>query len=131
MYYQGDLLPENFTHHDKARSIYNSRIGECEVEDPVSAELEPLEPTPITTPLSGGAVIEVPVKEQLKILEVEPPVIQDEVPEAAEAAEAAELTKVDEAAKAAKAMKINEIPKKGTKSADFSLLNKTTPGTSK
>lgn len=33
MYKKGDLLPENFTHHDKARSIYNSRIGECEVPD--------------------------------------------------------------------------------------------------
>ena len=111
MYYKGDLLPAEFSHHDKARSIYNSRIGECEVEDPVSAELEPLEPTPITTPLSGSAVTEVPVEEQPKVLEVESPVIQDEVPEAAE------LTKVD------------EVPLKGTTPAAFSLLGNFTSGT--
>ena len=111
MYYKGDLLPENFTHHDKARSIYNSRIGECEAEDPVSADLEPLEPTPITTPLSGGAVVEVPVEEQEKIPEAEIPVVQDEVPEVTEA------TKVD------------EVPKTGTEPAAFSLLGNFTPGT--
>lgn len=33
MYYKGDDLPENFTHHDKARSIYNSRIAMREVPD--------------------------------------------------------------------------------------------------
>lgn len=33
MYHKGDVFPPNFTHHDKARSIYNSRIGERVVED--------------------------------------------------------------------------------------------------
>ncbi len=111
MYYQGDLLPENFTHHDKARSIYNSRIGECEVEDPVSADLEPLEPSPITTPLSGGAVVEVPVEVQEKIPEAEIPVVQDEVPEVTEVA------------------KVDEVPETGTESAAFNLLSNFTPGT--
>lgn len=111
MYYQGDLLPETFTHHDKARSLYISRIGVCEVEDPVSADLEPLEPTPITTPLSGGVLVEVPVEVQEKIPEVEIPVVQDEV------LEAAELTKVD------------EVVEKGTTPAAFSLLGNFTPGT--
>ncbi len=111
MYYQGDLLPENFTHHDKARSIYNSRIGVCEVEDPVSADLEPLEPTPITMPLSGGVVVEVPEEVKEQILDVEPPVVQDEVPEVTGA------TKVD------------EVPEKGTEPAAFSLLSNFTSGT--
>ena len=52
MYHKGDLLPPEFTHHDKARTIYNSRIGECEVEveDP-SATMSPADNTPVT----GGA----------------------------------------------------------------------------
>lgn len=111
MYYQGDLLPENFTHHDKARSIYNSRVGVCEVEDPVSADLEPLEPTPIMTPLSGGVTVEVPVEVQEKIPEAEIPAVQDEVPEVAEST------------------KIDEVAEMGTKSAAFSLLSSFTPGT--
>ena len=35
LYRKGDLLPVEFTHHDKARSIYNSRIAVCEVPDEV------------------------------------------------------------------------------------------------
>lgn len=47
MYYKGDLLPPEFTHHDKARSIYNSRIGECEVlEEPSAEELDMTTPPP-------------------------------------------------------------------------------------
>ena len=111
MYYQGDLLPETFTHHDKARSIYNSRIGMCEVEDPVSADLKPMEPTPITMPLSGGVVVEVPKEVQEKIPEVEIPVVQDEVPEVTES------------------MQIDEVPEKGADFAAFNLLSNFTSGT--
>lgn len=35
MYKKGELLPENFTHHDKARNCFSSRIGQCEVPDGV------------------------------------------------------------------------------------------------
>ena len=114
MYHKGDLLPETFTHHDKARSIYNSRIGMCEVEDPVSANLEPQEPAPITTPLSGAVVIEAPMKVQKKkkVLKVEIPEVQDEVPEIGE------LNQID------------EVSEKGTDFAETALLSKFLPGTS-
>ena len=50
MYYKGDLLPETFTHHDKARSISNSRIGECEVPDNVDEMQDDSAKTPAATP---------------------------------------------------------------------------------
>lgn len=54
MYYKGDILPADFTHHDKAWTIYNSRIGECEVEETEETEQDTAKiPTPITTPLTG------------------------------------------------------------------------------
>lgn len=46
MYYKGDLLPVTFTHHDKARSIYNSRIGECEIPDEENHSAESQDATP-------------------------------------------------------------------------------------
>lgn len=52
LYTKGDLLPETFNHHDKARSIYGSRVGVCEVEDFVEDSVKV--PSPITTPLTGG-----------------------------------------------------------------------------
>lgn len=51
MYRKGDLLPETFTHHDKARSIYNSRIGECEVPD----NIEEVKDTSAEAPTAEGS----------------------------------------------------------------------------
>lgn len=57
MYYKGDLLPENFTHHDKARSIYNSRIGVCDVPEEktptVSTPVAPMADASKGAPISG------------------------------------------------------------------------------
>lgn len=63
MYLKGDVFPPTFTHHDKARSIYNSRIGMRIVDEqpqepikveekskPVESAEKPLE----THPLSGS-----------------------------------------------------------------------------
>ena len=52
MYRKGDLLPETFTHHDKARSIYNSRIGVCEVSEEETNVEENSAETPVTIPES-------------------------------------------------------------------------------
>jgi hypothetical protein len=49
MYKKGDLLPENFTHHDKARSIYNSRIAVCEVPDVIDEVKDTSAETPKNT----------------------------------------------------------------------------------
>lgn len=57
MYYKGDLLPENFTHHDKARSIYNSRIGKCEVPDEKVNPVSTPASTPVGTPLTGQPAV--------------------------------------------------------------------------
>lgn len=38
LYKQGELLPEEFTHRDKARNIYSSRIAVCDVEDTAPEE---------------------------------------------------------------------------------------------
>lgn len=113
MYYKGDLLPISFSHHDKARSIYNSRIGECDVEEELTEDLfkeQSAIPTPITTPLTGNVVVpKVP-------LEVESPVVLDEVPEVAKVAEVAEIKPI-------------EVAEKGTAPAAFNLLTNFTPGT--
>ena len=59
MYKKGDLLPENFTHHDKARSIYNSRIGECEVPDTI----DEMKDTSAEASVAEGSVQEPKAKE--------------------------------------------------------------------
>lgn len=74
LYYKGDLLPETFTHHDKARHVHNSRIGVCEVTDLLPP---PVVPTPITSPLSGGEVV-------VEVLPAELPEQLDELPEVSE-----------------------------------------------
>lgn len=63
MYKKGDLLPENFTHHDKARSIYNSRIGECEVPDVI----EEVKDTSAESHVTEGSL------EEPKVTETVPP----------------------------------------------------------
>lgn len=43
LYKKGELLPEEFTDHDRVRNIYVSRIGKMEVEDkPDQKGLPPL-----------------------------------------------------------------------------------------
>lgn len=50
IYREGDLLPEDFTHHDRFRNLHPRRIGLVEVSD---AEITP----PVTDPkLEGGQV---------------------------------------------------------------------------
>lgn len=45
LYKKGELLPEEFTDHDRVRNIYVSRIGKMEVEDkPEQKGLPPLLP---------------------------------------------------------------------------------------
>lgn len=113
MYYKGDLLPPTFTHHDKARSIYNSRIGECDVRDDRAEEqLEKRSaiPTPIRIPLTGNPVV------QKVPLEVESPVVPDEVPEAAKIVEVIDVDPT-------------EITDEGTVPAAFNLLSNFTSGT--
>lgn len=58
IYKKGELLPEEFTHHDLARHIMSSRIGKCEVEESAPAEgsneitppapPQPTPPAPVT-----------------------------------------------------------------------------------
>jgi hypothetical protein len=38
LYRKGELLPPQFTHHDKARNIYSSRIGVIDLEDEAPKE---------------------------------------------------------------------------------------------
>jgi len=78
LYTKGELLPKTFTHHDKARNVYNSRIGLCEVEEEFAEDSLKV-PSPITEPLSGiGNADE--VKENLP-LDVLPVTDVIEVPE--------------------------------------------------
>jgi hypothetical protein len=124
MYYKGDLLPVTFTHHDKARSMYNSRIGECDVKEEQSEEFfkeQSAIPTPITKPLTGNVVV------QKVPLEVESFVVPDEVPEMAEVIEVAEINEVipTEIIEASS----TEVIVKGTVPAAFNLLTNFTPGT--
>lgn len=48
LYKKGELLPENFTDHDRVRSIYSSRIGRKEVPDEEAPQSQPPQ-----QPLSG------------------------------------------------------------------------------
>lgn len=48
LYKKGELLPENFTDHDRVRSIYSSRIGRREVPDEEAPQSQPPQ-----QPLSG------------------------------------------------------------------------------
>lgn len=48
LYKKGELLPENFTDHDRVRSIYSSRIGRTEVPDEEAPQSQPPQ-----QPLSG------------------------------------------------------------------------------
>lgn len=81
LYVKGELLPTTFTHHDKARSVYGSRIGVCEVEEKVVDETVKA-PSPITTPLSGEIKVEVEAKEEVTVPEsAGTSEVEDEIPE--------------------------------------------------
>ena len=61
MYVKGDIFPDTFTHHDKARSIYNSRIGVREIPDemPELSKAKEIPEVPeVTAPLSGIKKVE-------------------------------------------------------------------------
>ena len=57
LYIKGDVFPPTFTHHDKARSIYNSRIGVREVEETSQKETPQDTSSSVSkpAPLSGKA----------------------------------------------------------------------------
>lgn len=118
LYTKGELLPITFNHHDKARSIYGSRIGVCEVDEAAVDETVKA-PSPITTPLSGDPGTE---KDDI----VPESASTDEVPEvAAEAAsDAIEVTETSI---------VDEVPETVPSSADeapkfsFSLPTTGTP----
>lgn len=61
LYHKGDVFPDTFTHHDKARSIYNSRIGVREIPDKMP-ELSKAKEIPkvseVAAPLSGFKKVE-------------------------------------------------------------------------
>ena len=55
LYKKGELLPENFTDHDRVRSIYSSRIARKEVVEeapPSQPPQQPLSGQPTTPPES-------------------------------------------------------------------------------
>lgn len=65
LYKKGELLPENFTDHDRVRSIYSSRIARKEVEEEASQSQPPQQPLsgqPTTTPTEAPEESEVPEK---------------------------------------------------------------------
>lgn len=53
IYRVGDLLPEDFTHHDRFRNLYPSRIGVVDIPE------TPADTTPITPPT--GEQIQLPI----------------------------------------------------------------------
>lgn len=61
LYRKGELLPPEFNHHDKARNIYSSRIGEMELEEAPKAPLADsgekgnLPPSPESSQASSAA----------------------------------------------------------------------------
>lgn len=65
LYKKGELLPENFTDHDRVRSIYSSRIARKEVVEeapPSQPPQQPLSGQPTTTPTEAPKEPEVPEK---------------------------------------------------------------------
>lgn len=57
IYRAGDLLPEDFTHHDRFRNLYPSRIGVVDIPD------VPADTTPIVPPVQPflGEQIQLPI----------------------------------------------------------------------
>lgn len=63
LYKKGELLPENFTDHDRVRSIYSSRIARKEVEEEAPQSQPPQRPLsgqPTTAPAEAPEEPEVP-----------------------------------------------------------------------
>lgn len=75
IYRAGDLLPEDFTHHDRFRNLYPSRIGVVDIPD------VPADTTPIVPPVqpSLGEQIQLPI-----------PGLKSEAPETLEASKTPE-----------------------------------------
>ena len=75
IYREGDLLPEDFTHHDRFRNLYPSRIGVVDIPD------VPADTTPIVPPVqpSLGEQIQLPI-----------PGLKSEAPETLEASKTPE-----------------------------------------
>ena len=78
IYREGDLLPEDFTHHDRFRTVYPSRIGLVEVSDAEITLTDPVippeEPKPPLEPLKTELPSEDPkAAEDTPTGETEPP----------------------------------------------------------
>lgn len=58
IYRVGDLLPEDFTHHDRFRNLYPSRIGVVDIPD-VPADTTPIVP-PVQPSLGGQIQLPIP-----------------------------------------------------------------------
>jgi hypothetical protein len=54
IYRAGDLLPEDFTHHDRFRNLYPSRIGVVDIPE------TPADTTPITPPTGEQIQLSIP-----------------------------------------------------------------------
>ncbi|MEG1543470.1 MAG: hypothetical protein RR382_02945 [Tannerellaceae bacterium] len=112
LYTKGELLPITFTHHDKARSVYGSRVGVCEVEEEVVDETVKA-PSPITTSLSGE--VEVEAKEEVTVTEITGTEEHDEIPE--EISDAIVVTETS-ILDVPPEKSIDEVPKTGSSAAD-------------
>ena len=73
MYEKGDYLPEDFTHHDKFRTVYPSRIGVIDLPD---APLEVKSPAALIKNVeeSKQLSVEAPIKVEKVEAEVKPEV---------------------------------------------------------
>lgn len=80
IYRAGDILPEDFTHHDRFRNLYPSRIGVVDIPD------VPVDTTPIVPPVQPflGEQIQLPI-----------PGLKPETPKAPEAPKTPEDDKDD------------------------------------
>jgi hypothetical protein len=58
IYRAGDLLPEDFTHHDRFRNLYPSRIGVVDIPD-VPADTTPIAP-PVQPSLGEQSQLPIP-----------------------------------------------------------------------
>ena len=88
VYRAGDLLPEDFTHHDRFRTVYPSRIGLVEVPD---AEITPIVPvitpeTPETAKDTPTGDTEPPIESSDDASKIEAPV-SDTTPETPDSSE--------------------------------------------